>query len=95
MEELYQKIALKHGIPKSEVKDIFVSQFTCLKDTIKKLDVYNDYFPYVSLPFSITFKVTEKRKYFLKRKYNNRIKDVYPQQGTSGSGATGTSDSGI
>ena len=57
IERLCQQIAVKHGISKNTVKMIVNTQFEVVKETMKRVDSYNNFFPYVRLPYFCCFKV--------------------------------------
>jgi nucleoid DNA-binding protein len=79
IETLCEKIAHKYGIHKNTVKMIITSQFEMVKQTMKKVDSYNNFFPYIRLPYLGVFKVkTGKKKFFLD-KSKKIIEDVYPE----------------
>ena len=79
IERLCQQIAVKHGISKNTVKMIVNTQFEVVKETMKRVDSYNNFFPYVRLPYFCCFKVKNGKKEFFKRKSNKIIEDVYSQ----------------
>jgi hypothetical protein len=79
IDRLCEKIAIKHGVNKNTVRMIVTTQFEILKETMKKVDSYNNYFPYVRLPYFCCFKVKNGKKDFFRKKSNKIIEDVYPQ----------------
>ena len=58
---------------------IVTTQFEVVKETMKKVDSYNNYFPYVRLPYFCCFKVKNGKKEFFKRKSNKIVQDVYSE----------------
>lgn len=95
IERLCQQIAAKHGISKNTVKMIVTTQFEVVKETMKKVDSYNNFFPYVRLPYFCCFKVKNGKKEFFKKKSNKIVDDVYSQSECSNSGTKDASDPGI
>lgn len=68
MTELIDRLSKKYNVDKRIVKEVIISEFDFVKQTIKKVDSYNDFFPYVKLPFLCTFMVRKtRRKYFVNK----------------------------
>jgi hypothetical protein len=79
IDRICEKLAQKYGIHKNTVRMIIMTEFEVVKYTMKKVDSYNNYFPYVRLEYFCCFKVKEgKRKFFLE-KSKKIIDDVYSQ----------------
>ena len=95
IDRLFQQIAAKHGINKNTVRMIVSTQFEVVKDTMKKVDSYNNFFPYVRLPYFCCFKVKNGKKEFFKRKSKKIIDDVYSQSDHSNDRAEDAPTSGF
>lgn len=81
MDVLFNTLSTKYGVRKDIVKDIVVSQFDCLKQTMKKVDSYNGFYPYIKFMYLCIFSVSKnKQKYFTERS-KKKIEDVYNQIG--------------
>lgn len=79
IDRLCEEIAKKHGVHKNTVRMIVSAEFEVVKHVMKKVDSYNNFFPYVRLPYFGVFKVKKgKRKFFL-NKSKKIIEDVYSQ----------------
>jgi hypothetical protein len=85
IDRLLEDIARKHGIHKNTVKMIVTTQFEVVKDTMKKVDSYNNYFPYIRLPYFCCFKVKKGKKDFFLNKSQKIIEDVYSESECSDS----------
>jgi len=81
LDVFFNTLSLKYGCSKLTVKRICSSEFECVKQTMKKVDSYNDHFPYIKLPFLFSFLVKKgKQKFYLEKSAKN-IKDVYTEIG--------------
>ena len=54
-------------------------EFEMVKETMKKVDSYNNYFPYVRLEYFGCFKVKKGKRNFFVNKSKKTIEDVYSQ----------------
>jgi hypothetical protein len=93
---LIKQLGKKYGYRDYEIKAMIRSQFQCMREVMKKVDSYNEFWPYIRLPYLFLCTVKEgKRKYF--RKKNAKIlEDVYTGQGQQDtSGSKTTLDPGI
>jgi nucleoid DNA-binding protein len=66
--EIIDRVSKKYKIDKRIVKEIVTNQFDFTKQTIKKVDSYNNFFPYVKLQFLCTFMVRKRRREFFVQK---------------------------
>lgn len=55
------------------------SEFECVKEAMKKVDSYNNFWPYVRLPFLCVFRVRPGKKKFFRKKSLKILADVYSQ----------------
>ena len=78
-DRICEEIAKRHGVHKNTVKTIVSSQFELVKTTMKKVDSYNNFFPYVRLPYIGVFKVKDSKREFFIEKSKKTIEDVYSQ----------------
>lgn len=77
---LIEKLSKKYGRDSKEIKHIIsVGQFKCVKESMKKVDSYNDFWPYIKLPYLMQFKVKDGKKKFFLEKSKKAISDVYPE----------------
>jgi hypothetical protein len=95
IERLLESIAKKHGIHKNTVRMIVTTQFEVVKDTMKKVDSYNNFFPYIRLPYFCCFKVKKGKKDFFLKKSQKIIEDVYSQPEHSNSRTKNAIDSRV
>lgn len=95
IDRLCEKIAEKHGIHKNTVKMIIMTEFEVVKATMKKVDSYNDFFPYVRLEYLCVFKVKDGKKKFFREKSKKIIEDVYSQSEQSDDRTEDANDPGI
>lgn len=79
IDRLCESIAVKHGIHKNTVKMIVMAEFEMVKETMKKVDSYNDFFPYIRLEYFCSFKVKKGKRRFFTEKSKKIIEDVYSQ----------------
>jgi hypothetical protein len=95
MDDYFHSLSIKYGCSKMTIKAIVSSQFETIKDMMKKVDSYNNYFPYGLLPFLCDFRVKKGKKNFLIEKSKKKIEDVYSQIGNSGDRTQGTIHTGV
>ena len=95
IDRLCETIAKKHGIHKNTVKMIVMTEFEVVKQTMKKVDSYNDFFPYVRLEYLCVFKIKEGKKNFFREKSKKIIEDVYSQSEQSNNRTADADDPGI
>ena len=79
MDKVFSELSLKYGIKKDIVKDIVESQFNMVKQTMKKVDSGNNYFPYIRLPSLCCFMVKKGKREFFRNKTLKIVEDVYSQ----------------
>ena len=79
IDRLCEEIAKKHGVHKNTVKMIVATEFEVVKHAMRKIDSYNNFFPYVRLPYFCVFKVKEGKKKFFLNKSKKILEDVYSQ----------------
>ena len=84
MTKIIQEIADKNNIKFVIAKRIIMSQFECVRATMKKVDSYNDFFPYIKLFHLFTFKVNPKRRAYFIQKAKRIVADVYTQTEQTG-----------
>jgi hypothetical protein len=58
---------------------IIMSEFEMVKETMKKVDSYNNFFPSVRLEYFGCFKVKKGKRDFFLKKSKKVIEDVYSQ----------------
>lgn len=95
IERLCESIAKKHGIHKNTVKMIIMSEFEMVKNTMKKVDSYNNFFPYVRLEYFCVFKVKDGKRQFFLDKSKKTIEDVYSQSEQGNDRTKNVTDPGI
>ena len=79
---LIKQLAEKYGRDEKDIKKIITTgQFKCFKESMKKADSYNNWWPYIKLPYLCKFEVKPGKKKFLIERSKKTIEDVYNQQG--------------
>jgi len=80
---IVRKIARINETDPEIVRDVIISQFECARANMKRADHYNDFFPYIKLPYLFTFKVLPGKRNFFVKKAKKIIDDVYSESGQS------------
>lgn len=95
IDRLCEAIANKHGIHKNTVKMIIMTEFEMVKETMKKVDSYNNFFPYVRLPYFCCFKVKDGKQDFFRDKSKKIVEDVCSQPECSNNRTEDAPDPGV
>jgi len=80
MKGLIERLSKQYNITQEEVKDIIQIEFEFIKKTMKKVDSYNDFFPYIRLANLGVFKVKEGKQEHFRKKSKKILEDVYTEQ---------------
>lgn len=84
MEPTLRKIASRHGVSVSTVKMIVCLQFELAKSVMKKVDSYNNFWPYVRFPHLLVLKVKDGKKKYFTEKSKKQLEDVYSDEREQG-----------
>lgn len=79
VDEIIEEISERYGLHKSTIRMIIMTQFEKVKDVMRSVDSYNNFFPYIRLPYLCVFKIKEGKKKFFIEKSKKLIEDVYSQ----------------
>jgi hypothetical protein len=79
LDRIFERIAKRYGIHKNTVRMVVASEFEMTKQTMKKVDSYNGFFPYIRLPYFCVFKVKKGKQDFFKEKSKKIIDNVYSE----------------
>lgn len=74
---------------------IISTEFEVVKETMKKVDSYNNFFPYVRLEYFACFKVKKGKRNFFVNKSKKIIEDVYSQSEQGDDRTPDVTDPGI
>lgn len=77
------------------VRNVIIAQFECVRVNMRKADPYNDFFPYIKLPYLFTIKVLPRRRRFFVERAKKIIEDVYSEQRKAGDRAEDVIHPGI
>lgn len=78
-EYIFDMLHQKYGLSKQTLRMIVRTEFECVKHVMKKVDSYNDHWPYIRLPFLCVFYVKKGRRNYFKRKNLKILADVYTE----------------
>ena len=78
--DLIKEIARRNDVKPEIVHQVVLSEFETARINMKRADSYNDYFPYIKLPYLFTFKVYPGRRKVYVQKARKVIEDVYNQE---------------
>ena len=76
-EYIFDMLHEKYKLSKQTLRIIVRSEFECVKDVMKKADSYNNYWPYIRLPYICCFLVKKGRQEYYRRRSMKKLKDVY------------------
>ena len=78
---LIREIARRNNVEPDIALNVFVSQFECARRSMKRMDIGRCYYPYILLPYFLTFKVLPGRIRRFSNRLKNKEKDVYSKEG--------------
>lgn len=76
MRSFIDRMAKKYDMDNADVIRILHSQFSFVKEKMKKVDSYNSFFPYVRLPYLGVFKILPGKQKYLKEKSKKKLEDA-------------------
>jgi hypothetical protein len=79
--QVIEVIAKRYNLTPEITKNIILSEFECARHYMRKVDAYNNYFPYILMPHLFTIKVHPKKKKYFIEKCKKILQDVYSQSG--------------
>jgi hypothetical protein len=81
---MIKEIARRNETDPDIVRNVIIAQFECVRVNMRRADSYNNFFPYIKLPYLFTVKVLpRKRKYYVE-KSKKILEDVYSQEREAG-----------
>ncbi len=78
--KLIKEIARRNEVKPEVVHQVVLSQFEAARVGMKRADSYNNFFPYIKLPYLFTFKVSPGRRKLYLEKARKTIENVYNQE---------------
>ena len=95
-EYVFDQLNKKYGLSKQNLRMIVRTEFECVKHVMKKIDSYNDFWPYIRLPYLCVFMVKRGKRRFFRKRSLKILADVYSQsEQQSGDRAKDALDTGV
>ena len=81
---MVKEIARRNETDPDIVRNVIISEFEAIRVNMRLADHYNDFFPYIKLPYLFSIKVLPRKRRFIVERAKKILEDVYLEERKAG-----------